>query len=180
MLSTTLVALATVAAAPAAVSPPAGGTPPPPLVAPPPTERGLIRPVPPRVPAVNQKIDVSITANQQLLWKGQLGMSSRGNASFNQNRQESFVCGDEPNNSRNRLSESLQFSIRANPMFRQDETHSVSVDWKRPLFRAGDDAICEQEAGHRSIGIQQSVRLQHGKTVKLQGDGGLVVTLTLR
>ena len=34
MLSTTLVALATVAAAPAAVSPPAAGTPPPPLVAP--------------------------------------------------------------------------------------------------------------------------------------------------
>ena len=175
MLSMVLLALLSATDSPPPPPPPAV-----PQVAP--RADGMIlppnRPRPPVAPAVNQVAHVTISSGKTELWKGQLHLSSRGAASFIQTRRESYVCADDPGRrAYDSEIESLNFSIRGATAARQ-QGYTISVSWKRPLDR-GDGDGC-QDISERSVALRQTVDIQPGKAVRLDGDAGLSVSIVLR
>ena len=178
MLSMVLLALQTATAPDSAPSPP-----PPPAAAqvPPTVESAIVpprRPRPPAEPAVNQVAHVTILSGRSELWKGQLHLSSNGSASFTQTRRESYACtGDPGRRAYESEIENLNFSIRGATSARQ-QGYTISVSWKRPLDRNQTDGC--QDMSERSVALRQTVDIQPGKSIRLDGDAGLAVTILLR
>ncbi len=91
------------------------------------------------------------------------------NASFSQQRNEGAParCTEFRDGSRRT---SMNFSLGHAYSVLKDQ-YRVTLSWSRP---GGDDC----GAGQRTTSVEQTVTLQPGKTVIVQGDGGLQVELT--
>lgn len=144
-----------------AVSPP---PPPPPIVAirPPIAPRANFQPRPPIT------VRVSASAGPQLLVSDRFRVGP-AIASFSQQRNEAAPtrCSEYRDSSRRT---NITFSV--GPAYStQKDMYRVSLSWSRP---GGDDC----DAGQRTTSVEQSVKLEPGKTIVVQGDGGLRVELT--
>jgi hypothetical protein len=134
--------------------------------------------VAPAAPGKNwgsETIAIEIRADGAPLWTGSLRLGGQyGNASFNQSTNEySEPCKTKDSSASNGYSSSRQinFSIsRRNPQQDRDQFY-IYVNWTRPLTG------CEGE-GSNTYGFNRVLELPPGKTVTIEGTGGMVVKLT--
>ena len=121
-----------------------------------------------------ETIAVDLRASGEPLWSGTLRIGGRyGNAGFNQSKNEfAEPCAGKPSAYENASSNrQLNFNIsRRNPQQDPDQFY-VYVNWTQPL------AACEGEETN-TFGFNRVIELPAGKTVSIEGAGGLVVKLT--
>ncbi|MCT2400709.1 hypothetical protein [Novosphingobium mangrovi (ex Huang et al. 2023)] len=121
-------------------------------------------------------VDVTVEAGRGALWTGVLKIDNSG-ASYSESlRDAPEPCDDKAGNaSASNFSAQRQFnlSIRRYNRNGAPDLFSVNARWTRPI------PFCEGQ-GTRSVSLDQQVDLVPGRTVRLTGDGGLVVTITRR
>jgi len=121
-------------------------------------------------------IRVRVSVGNQILFDDVLRAGRNSAATFEQSRSEAPAGPCPANRSYgygNR--QSLRVQIYYVDVPQSGPSARVSVNWQRPSG-SGD---CSSE-GSRTVAIAESVPLQPGQTATVQGDGGLVVTLTRR
>jgi hypothetical protein len=121
-------------------------------------------------------IAVRVTAGNRILFNDTLRVAEGSGASYSENRSEAaaVTCpAPRPYETSDRSSLSVQLYLRDNRT--TGEAVNISVNWQRPApgSACGDD-------GTRSVQLGQTVQLQPGQSATIQGDAGLVVTLTRR
>lgn len=148
-------------------------TPPmPPIIAIAPTAPPIGR-SPQIVPAIPIPVRVRVTAGSQVLFNDTLRVSRNSGASYQESRSEApeTVCPTE-----RYYSASQRLSLNLNLYLRDDTIAgwlvNVSVSWSRPA-RA---VACGE--GTRQVQLTQTVPLAPGQSVTLQGDAGLIVTVS--
>jgi|GEM_PF-2852981 len=126
-------------------------------------------------PAEVETISIEILSGEGSLWTGNLRIGGKyGNASFSQSTSEyAAPCPGKP--FAENASKTVNYQIRLNLSRRNwqqtPNSFNVNVNWVRPL------SPCEGE-GTNTLGFTRVVDIPRGKTVRLQGTGGLVVRLT--
>ncbi|GAA4041250.1 hypothetical protein GCM10022281_22800 [Sphingomonas rosea] len=157
-------ALLAVAAATQPVAPPAPPAPPPviPIPAPPSPVR------PDRLLRPPVAVQVRVSGAGRVLFADTLRVGPIG-ANFQQSQREAGeqLCSTGLSTS----SRNLQLSVQ--PTYDNAERYRVSVSWSRPVGSGCD-------VGSRTASADQSVLLPPGQTVRIEGDGGLLVELTRR
>ena len=147
---------------------------PPPIIAPPAPPPPIVAIRSPMAPRANFQprppitVRVRATAGSVVLVADRFRVGPT-NASFSQQRNEAAPtsCGDYRDSSRRT---SINFSV--GPAYSSEkEQYRVSLSWSRP---GGE--ICG--AGQRTTSVEQTVALQPGRTIVVEGDGGLKVELT--
>lgn len=169
---TALVAITILAAA--APATPQVNVPPPPAAPPPVVVQAPgLRRTPDLSPVL---FDVSITAGRDTLWSGSVRVGQTG-ANYSQSlRQADEVCPDRPRSSDDSyrsVENARQLNFNLMRRGGREESYSVSVRWQRPI------AACEG-GGNRGVSIDQQIDITPGQTLRLNGDAGLVVSLTRR
>ena len=122
-----------------------------------------------------ETITIEILAAQDPLWSGRLRIGGKyGNASFSQSISEfAAPCPGEPfdPNASQTTNYQLRLNIGRRNWQQTPNSFNVNVNWVRPL------TPCQGE-GTNTIGFTRVVDMPRGKTVRIQGTGGLVVRLT--
>ncbi len=128
-------------------------------------------------PAVQvSPIAVLVTAGNRVLFSGTLRVASGSGASYSENRSEAplMTCPTlRPYEATERSSLSIQMYLRDNSAVGNGV--NVSVNWQRPA----PGGACGND-GTRSVQLSQTVQLQPGQNARIEGDAGLVVTLSRR
>ncbi len=128
----------------------------------------------PAAAAVPFIVDVTVSAEGKLLWRGPLRVARGWGANFTQTMSQTppAIC---PGLSRydGDYRDMLAFHVRVHEV--EPDSVNVSVNWQRPAA----DWSCSN-AGLRTVQIGQTVVLNAGRSVTLEGDAGLRITLTRR
>jgi uncharacterized membrane protein len=169
---TILAAAAAPATAPAAILSP----PPPPLTI------VMESPAPPRIieRTSDQPLalfDVAIMAGRDPLWSDSVRVGQAGVNYTQSLRQADEICPGRPRSSDEAYryvesSRQLNFSLSRRGS-REVDSFSVNVRWQRPV------SACEG-GGNRGVTVEQQMEIAPGQTVRLNGDAGLIVSLTRR
>ena len=171
MMGTVVITMLAATVVPAAAPPP-----PPPMT--------VIMPAPPAPRIVERTsdqplatFDVAITAGRDTLWSDSVRVGQAGVNYTQSLRQADEICPGRPRASDEsyRYGESsrqLNFSLSRRGS-REVDSFGVNVRWQRPV------SACEG-GGNRGVTVEQQVEIAPGQTVRLNGDAGLVVSLTRR
>lgn len=121
--------------------------------------------------------DVAITAGRETLWSDSVRLGQQGVNYTQSLRQADEACPGRPRFSDESYryvenSRQLNFTLSRRGS-RETDVYSVSVRWQRPL------STCEG-GGNRGVSVDQQFDIAPGQTVRLNGDAGLVVSLTRR
>lgn len=121
--------------------------------------------------------DVAITAGRETLWSDSVRLGQSGVNYTQSLRQADEACPSRPRASDEPYryvenSRQLNFTLSRRSS-RETDIYSVSVRWQRPL------SVCEG-GGNRGVSVEQQFEIASGQTVRLNGDAGLVVSLTRR
>ena len=137
---------------------------------------GAVPPFQERPPLLVTPIAVRVTAGNRILFNDTLRVSENSSASYSENRSEAATVACPPprsHDSSDRSSLSIQLYLRDNR--NTGEAVNISVNWQRPA----PGSACGND-GTRTVQLGQTVQLQPGQSATIQGDAGLVVTLTRR
>lgn len=121
-------------------------------------------------------LDLAIMAGREVLWSGAVRVNNSG-ANYSQSlREAQEPCAGRPadtafGNSTNQRQ--LSFSISRSYVRNEVRRFNVRVEWTRVT------PACEG-GGTRSVRLEQPVDLVPGQTLRLAGDAGLTVAITLR
>jgi hypothetical protein len=129
-----------------------------------------------RPPLLVTPITVRVTAGNRILFNDTLRVSENSSASYSENRSEAAMVVCPPPRSyesSDRSSLSIQLYLRDNRT--TGEAVNISVNWQRPA----PGSACGND-GTRTVQLGQTVPLQPGQSTTIEGDAGLVVTLTRR
>lgn len=127
-------------------------------------------------PAVQQTFDVVIRADGGTIWAGRLTTSSRGQASFTQNLQQSFACAGPYADSygAGRLGAMISLTLSS---YGDPGTTRVSLRYQRPSPERRADP-CKDAAVTGAVELEGALPIGMSTPVTLRGDAGLAVTLT--
>ncbi len=125
--------------------------------------------------AGSEPVSIVIVQGGETLWSGALKVGgSYGSASYSQSRNEA----DEPcagaarqSNPNPMTSSSLNFSISRYNWQQEPDAFSISLNWSRPI------PVCQGQ-GNDSYGINRNVTLAQGRSVTIEGTGGVSIRLT--
>ena len=126
------------------------------------------------VPIMAVPVRIQVMAGNRQLFDDRLRLTRNAGASYQESRSEApdAVCtGDRYSGSQERYSLNINLYLR-------DETPlgpavNISVNWQRPSSRVS----CGGD-GTRTVQLSETVPLAPGQSTTLQGDGGLVVTIS--
>lgn len=151
-------------------------------VPPPPVSLVMEPPAPPRIVERTSDqplvlFDVAITAGRDTLWSDSVRVGQAGVNYTQSLRQADEICPGRPRSSDEAYryvesSRQLNFSLSRRGS-REVDSFSVNVRWQRPV------SACEG-GGNRGVTVEQQMEIAPGQTVRLNGDAGLIVSLTRR
>ena len=148
---------------------------PPMIYAPPPVIRSVVTPNSDQRRPQRTTIEVEVRTGSEVLWSGQLAVSASQGATFTRRLSEASTDDCQAAGYVSPMENML--SVQLGP-FRQVESDgplSVAVRWVRPTPPA-----CPIRGGSRTVEINDAVVLTPGRSVSLNGDGGLSVRLRRR
>ena len=119
-------------------------------------------------------IGVRVSVGNRILFSDTLRVAPGSGANYSENRSEAAPTSCpalRPYEAVERSSLSIQLYLRDNPA---GNAVNVSVSWQRPA-----PGSCSSDAT-RSVQLGQTVQLAPGQTATIEGDAGLLVTLTRR
>jgi hypothetical protein len=127
---------------------------------------------PAREPIAPSQLDVRVTAGRELLWEGSLRVGVTGGTY----RQDLTQAPEEPclSGSPNglQLRSGFVVSITRLRYGRPSNQHQLTVNWSRP----SDSESCTNN-GARTVELRQTINLDPGQEVTLEGDAGLSVRI---
>lgn len=117
---------------------------------------------------------IEVRSNGNILWSDTLKVGFAGQSSHSISRYEppDQPCGVR--GFRANMQSSLRVDLGFEPGRDAGDKLRANVVWVRPMADQG----CERGAGSRSVSLNQIIALEPGATRKIEGDGGLVVTIT--
>lgn len=124
-----------------------------------------------------EDIGVAISAGPEEIWSGTLrigGPSANANFSFSKNEYAPPCPSDPEAGTRNQMSSPrVNFSMSRRNWQQNPDEFNVNVNWTKPL------PACQGE-GSDTLGFNRVVEMPRGRTVRVEGSGGLVLRLTRR
>jgi hypothetical protein len=128
-----------------------------------------------RIPLPASDMAIEIRAKGDLLWAGSLHVNGDSTAMFNQQKADApkTECAlSEPEYTGTSRS-SLMVTLRAIRYGQDKSGYQLSVTWEHPTGSLG----CEGERGSRTVGLQQSFRLDPEQETTISADGGLTANI---
>jgi hypothetical protein len=120
-----------------------------------------------------QSFALEVLYKQQKMWAGTLRVSRGAGANYNQQMSQSVEpcpSNQEPVRSFGNVSESLRVSLNSVSPTERGAVR-VSVQLERPKMVCG-------AMGSDTISIQRAINLESGKSIAIEGEGGLTVRVT--
>ena len=128
---------------------------------------------PPAGSAPMQTLGIKVSSPQGVLWQGTLRVAENQSASYSQNMSQASTLICPPGSPYDRSERtSVSFNVYTQSYGQGRPNYRIDVSWARPIV----DANCG-ESGTRTVQINQSVMLDPGQTVTIEGDAGLRVEL---
>lgn len=129
------------------------------------------RPDPARPPV---PLRIEVRAGDEVIWSDTLRVAWVGRSSYSVTRDEPHTQRCDQGQLYNRARQSLKVSLSLSQWPKQGERLRVNIDWSRP----NPEDSCSNNGGSRSVSLEQTVQLPAGATRRIEGDGGLVMTVT--
>ncbi|HEY5722833.1 MAG TPA: hypothetical protein VIT45_10980 [Allosphingosinicella sp.] len=152
-------------------------TPPPPP--PRPVQAVIPRPSPEdeaKLRMIPHRIELRVTAEGQILWEGPLMVSDRQQAHINYSKREAApaLCREDQNRGEGRQN-NITIGLGSNYGDRTRPSYRLDVGWVRSV----EERVCGG-GGTRSVSVNQTVLLPVGRSVTVEGDGGLSIEMIRR
>jgi hypothetical protein len=145
---------------------------PPPVFIAPPTPQAPTIGSRTREPIVPSRMDVRVTAGRDLLWEGSLRVGLIGGL-YRQDLTQAPAVPCLPGSRDSQQTRSgFVVSINRVPYGNLSNQHQVTINWSRP----SETPSCTG-SGARTVELRETISLDTGEEVTLEGDAGLAVRI---